>query len=198
MVLLGIRNNSTGHYLNISELTEFLENLEKNVKNVRLTKLFHLNSFNEIVDSIKEFKNIEEGYVCWDTKNDFRVKIKSPQYVALHQMRGVGNITPERLASIVLNGETDEVIVYFPEMKEDLEKLHASKTKLHEHMSNISLELKEIKLQKDFAKESLKHKFSGLLFSARKNNSTIEDEFNKAQEIIKVNILLDFHNKLSQ
>lgn len=195
MVLLGIRNNFTGHYSNIAELTKFVEQLSNFVKNTRLTKLYHLNSFNEILESIKEFKNIEEGFVCWDIKHDLRVKIKSPQYVAIHQMRGEGNITPSKLALIVLNGEMDEVIIYFPEMKDDLEKLQISKGKLFEHMECIYSNLKNINSQKDFAKEALKHKFSNLLFTVRKNNSTVEEEFNKSQENFKVNLLLDFHNK---
>lgn len=122
------------------------------------------------------------------------MKIKSPQYVAIHQMRGDGNITPNKLALIVLNGETDEVVTYFPEMKEDLEKLQFSKVKLFEHLESVYSNLKTIQLQKDFAKEALKHKFSNLLFLTRKNNTTIVDEFNHSNENFKVDLLLNFHN----
>lgn len=49
MVLLGIRNNQSGHYLNVDELNSFVHVLNNLVKNTRLTKIYHLNSFHEIL-----------------------------------------------------------------------------------------------------------------------------------------------------
>lgn len=57
MVLLGIRNNQSGHYLNVGELTCFVKSLNNVVKNVRLTKIYHLNSFQEIIGKIVIFYN---------------------------------------------------------------------------------------------------------------------------------------------
>ena len=63
-----------------------------------------------------------EGYVVVD-KDFNRVKIKSPTYVALHHMRNNGVLSYERGIEIVRGNELEEVVTYFPEFKEHLEKI---------------------------------------------------------------------------
>lgn len=74
-----------------------------------------------IADVMASFKTIDpmdqEGYVVVD-KNFNRVKVKHPQYVVLHHMRGNGAPTPKRALECVLAGEHTEFLSYWPEWKE--------------------------------------------------------------------------------
>jgi tRNA splicing ligase len=61
-----------------------------------------------------------EGFVLRD-KTGLRMKMKSKTYVALHRMKGNNGqnlASPKNLVPLILAGEADEVISYFPEVKE--------------------------------------------------------------------------------
>jgi len=191
LVMLGIRKNfanSIGKrkYKSLDKMKEFVAKLPGSV---RLVKVYKLNSFDDIVASLSEFNDLEEGYVCWDMKHDLRIKIKSPQYIAVHHLRGEMNITPEGLINVVINGEIDEVVVYFPHLKEKLESIKTKVDKIVESISAIYDSIKDIESQRDFAKSALKHKFSAVLFSARKHGTTIKHEFSIASADYKKRLI---------
>lgn len=189
MVLLGIRHNfKNNEYCSLDEMESFVSILPGNV---RMFKTYKLSSFENIIASMKELKGLEEGYVCIDTKHNLRVKIKSPQYVAMHHMRGENNVTKEGLINVVISGEIDELVTYFPHLKDKLESIQQTVNEFLETMKNVYNEIHHLELQKDFAKEAMKHKFSGLLFAARKNKTSIEHEFDLASNDYKVRLLLN-------
>ena len=191
MVLLGIRDNfSSGisQYLSLDDMHSFALKMPQNV---RMCKIYHLNSFDNILASMKELTNLEEGYVCWDTKHNLRVKIKSPQYVAIHQMRGQFNTTNEGLINVVLTGEIDEVVIYFPDLKEQLEKIQTSIDKFVDTMTDIYALMSDLESQKEFARKALEYKFSNILFIARKNKTSIRHEFDTAQTLYKLKLVKD-------
>lgn len=190
LVMIGIRDifSNNKKYRPLEEMKNFVEKLSGNV---RLFKIYNLNSFDDIMQSMKDFKNMEEGYVVWDMKNDLRVKVKSPQYVALHHIRGKNlNTTKEGLINVVINGEIDEVIVYFPHLKDKLQNIKTLFDDIIVHISSTYESLKIIESQKEYAKEALKYKFSALLFSARKNNTSIEHELFNSSNDYKLKLLL--------
>ena len=86
--------------------------------------VFPLKSVDECVEAAKKLDCSHEGYVVCD-KNFNRVKVKSPTYVALHHMKNNGILSYERGVEIVRGNELDEVLTYFPEFKEHLEKIKA-------------------------------------------------------------------------
>ena len=95
-----------------------------------LAKIFHtpqvfpLHSVDECVAAAEKLDCNAEGYVVVD-KNFNRVKIKSPTYVALHHMKNNGVLSYARGVEIVRSNELGEVLTYFPEFKDHLEKIKA-------------------------------------------------------------------------
>ena len=111
---LGVRNNET------LQETYFSDHELKCIFNT--PKVFPLRSIDDCVKAANELDCNNEGFVVCD-KNFNRVKVKSPTYVALHHMRNNGVLSYERGIEIVRGNELEEVVTYFPEFKEHLEKI---------------------------------------------------------------------------
>ena len=111
---LGVRNNET------LQETYFSDHELKCIFNT--PKVFPLRSIDDCVKAANELDCNNEGFVVCD-KNFNRVKIKSPTYVALHHMRNNGVLSYERGIEIVRGNELEEVVTYFPEFKDHLEKI---------------------------------------------------------------------------
>ena len=111
---IGCRNNETGQeiFFGDHELAEIFDT----------PKIFPLRSVDECVAAAAELDVNAEGYVVVD-KDFNRVKIKSPTYVALHHMKNNNVLSYERGIEIVRGNELEEVVTYFPEFKEHLEKI---------------------------------------------------------------------------
>jgi len=110
-----------------------------------------------------------EGVVIRDINNQ-RWKVKNPSYIALHRLADNGNLpTTKRLLPLVLNGEIDEVVRYFPEIEPNLLKLKAELQREWQNVDNIWFCHHDQKSQKKFAETVLKEtRFSHILFEARK------------------------------
>lgn len=98
-------------------------------------KTFTLGTLEECVNASKELGPNEEGYVVVDS-NFNRIKVKSPVYVSLHHIRDNGNMSFERGMEIVRKNEIEEVITYFPEFKEELEKIKEDYSSLIDSLEN--------------------------------------------------------------
>ena len=103
-------------------------------------KVFPLTSVEECVSAAEQLGTDEEGFVVCD-KNFNRVKIKSPTYVALHHMKNNGVLSYERGLEIVRGNELAEVLTYFPEFKEHLEKIKERYDKAVEDLQNLDVAL---------------------------------------------------------
>lgn len=189
LVLTGIRNSHTGKYFSLDQMNTFLQKVKKG--NVRIVKTyFQSNSFDDIISSLNELKGLEEGYVCWDMEHDIRVKVKSPKYVAMHHLRGENNIvTKERLIDVAVRGELDEVTTYFPHLAEKLKNI---KEEIQKRLKEMCVEydkISSIKEQKDFAKEASKHNYKNILFFARKNKTSVIEEYENMDDEHKVKFI---------
>ena len=111
---LGVRNNET------LQETYFSDHELRCIFNT--PKVFPLRSIDDCVKAANELDCNNEGFVVCD-KNFNRVKIKSPTYVALHHMKNNGVLSYERGIEIVRGNELEEVVTYFPEFKDHLEKI---------------------------------------------------------------------------
>lgn len=128
------------------------------------------------IEEIKNFLNVNsendatfEGIVIRD-RNGLRYKIKSATYLSLHQLKGNDNIfLAKRLLPFVLTGETAELLTYFPEVKEELERVNEKVQSAYAELIRVWDSTKDIETQKDFAL-AIKDKtpFTGILFEARK------------------------------
>ena len=114
LVLLGSRFRQ--EELTPDYLKEFSEILD-----VEQPTMYDLNTLDKILDSWKVLRPDEEGYVAVDyskrdaSGNFLRCKIKNPAYVALHRLRDSSCNSQRALLQVVLMGEVDEIITYFPE-----------------------------------------------------------------------------------
>ncbi len=95
-----------------------------------------------------------EGFVLRDG-NNVRLKVKNPDYLALHRMCGPsGNVLlPKNLIGFVLDNECDELIRYYPEcaekvkeMQQILEDAKCSVLSLWLRLTNKPLSRKEFAL----------------------------------------------------
>ena len=81
--LLAVRNNKTGNYSEVVR-TKF-----------NTPRTYNFNTTKECIESLQQLPNLEEGYVGYQDRVPV-VKIKSPQYLSAHRLRGEG-LTPKRM-----------------------------------------------------------------------------------------------------
>lgn len=114
LYFLGERDNKT-----------FQETLPYDDKHVssffKMPEQFNLHSVDECIAATKAMPWDEEGYVVVD-KNFNRVKIKSPAYVAVHNLCNNHVMSYARAIELVRTNEIDEVCSYFEEFRPALEE----------------------------------------------------------------------------
>jgi hypothetical protein len=106
-----------------------------------------------------------EGYVIVDNKFH-RVKVKSPQYVALHHIKS--QFSYKRLIEVIMSNESNEFLTYFPEYTELYEKTKYKLMKLIEKIEFIYNKIKHITDQKQFALKAVNYKNNFILFCVYK------------------------------
>ena len=144
-------NRFAGKYGLRRPAAHLFTSMDKDRLNARLDALI------EICDTL------EEGYVIVNQDNS-RVKLKNPSYLAVaRSINAGGQISPRHFAEIVLTGEQDEVIAYFPEYESILKFFHHKQVDLHNELELLWNENKH-KDRKDFAAHVSHHPFSGVLF----------------------------------
>ena len=173
-------------FVNGNELSSRFTDREAQKFGIPQPKKYHLNSKDEIIDFIFEKGSIEhtwEGVVARDNKNR-RFKAKNKNYEALHHLKGEG-FSAKRLIPLILDGETDEVLTYFPEFEPEIRKISHWLDSQYEKLSEIWEIAKSIESQKEFALYILQRtKFSAILFNLKKNMRTLKEEFLKNKYLI--------------
>lgn len=94
-------------------------------------RVFPLKSIDECLAATKELPWDEEGYVVCDG-NFNRIKVKSPAYVAAHNLKGNGVLSYARALELVRVNEIDEICSYFEEFRPELEECKSKFWKLVE------------------------------------------------------------------
>ncbi len=154
VVLLTARNRVTGQYLSHPEIP--------GIPNVAE---FPLTSFEEIAASFAHIDGLnQEGYVVVDAAGN-RVKVKHPQYVALHHLRD--SVGPKWLAKVVVSGEVPELLTAFPEYAD---QLNALREKYEAFVAQVEAEyatMHGIETQKEFALRVKDGPFAAILFALR-------------------------------
>lgn len=114
LYLIGVRNNKTFMEYNEQELDEIAKEL-----NVKRPKRFNAINNLDIIDQMFKAASLEqkdfEGFIFRDKKTGNRVKVKDPEYVKKHHKISK-SVKPILIG--VLNGETDELLSYFPIYKD--------------------------------------------------------------------------------
>lgn len=107
---IGTRNNKT------------YDEIEEDI-GIEKPKLYNFNSLNDLIEFSKTLSKDEEGYVVVD-KNYNRIKVKSTQYLMAHYLIGNCKFTPRRIINAIKCGETNEILTYFPELKNDFDEIN--------------------------------------------------------------------------
>ena len=84
-------------------------------------KVFPLKTIDECIAATKAMPWDEEGYVVCDSKFN-RVKVKSPAYVAAHNLCNNHVMSYARAIELVRTNEIDEICSYFEEFRPSLEE----------------------------------------------------------------------------
>lgn len=162
IVLHGVRDLMT--------LQEYKPETFAYLHNWQCVKTFPMQTLKEVSDFVKTLDPIEhEGFVAVD-KFFRRIKIKSPQYIALSYIKdGFSN---KRLVEIIRNNESTEFLSYFPEFTEEYLEVKEKYEKLVNQITEIYGNVCTLESQKEFAL-AIKHlPYSGILFQLRKNSGT--------------------------
>lgn len=129
----------------------------------------------------------QEGFVVVD-KNGNRLKIKSPRYVALHHL--AGSMSKRRLLELIIYGESEEVLSYFPYLKKEHDLIKSKFDKLLGKIKEVWESSKHIEDKKSFALGVKDYPFAGILFNLRQDKiSSIEEglqdtPLNKLEKIL--------------
>lgn len=154
-------------------------------------KSFSFKSLDDVINTCSELDPMkQEGFVVRDIRFN-RIKIKSPQYVALHHIKG--SFSARRMLEVIMKHEHQEFISYFQEWKPAYEEIKNRIEQLLLKTTELWNQYKDIKDQKEFALAIKDKPQSCLLFSVRcKRFNSVQEAFNnlnikKAEELIDLN-----------
>jgi hypothetical protein len=143
-------------------------------------------------DDVTEYVNSQpeatwEGCVVKD--DSFRRwKIKNKRYLALHKMKGANGdalYTPSTLLPFILEGEGGELLATYPEITDCFHHYKEKVDTAYNDLESLWHMVKDEESQKDFAiLIEGETKFTGVLFTARKNKTPLKEEWRKAEDSI--------------
>lgn len=117
LYLIGARN--TYDFKEINPKDTYVSNKIPSPKQYSLTTL------DDCLKATSKMPFNKEGFVVVDGLWN-RVKIKSPAYVAAHRLFN-GPLTPKRTLELIETNEIDEFLTYYPEYKNEVEKVQKIK-----------------------------------------------------------------------
>lgn len=176
---IGTRNNRT------------LEELDIDI-GVKKPQQFTLYTLEECLESASKLPYNEEGYVVVD-KDWNRIKIKSPQYVAVHHIKNNGDVNIASIVQLIRTNEIGEFLTYFAEYTNNVNIIKSKINNILLSLNNGLLEIKdkEFATQKDFALAVKDRPFSAFFFSWNKDRSLTPETWfwkmdnNKIKELVK-------------
>lgn len=154
--------------------------------NILRPVVYNFCTIEEIQDFIQDQAEKDptyEGVVIRD-RNNQRWKIKSATYLGLHRLRGEGDnmFNPKHLLPFVLAGEEEELLVYFPEVREQFFELKSRVYKEYIDLLEVWADNKDIQDQKEFALKIKHVPFASVLFSVRKKHAEKQTSKDMRQE----------------
>ena len=200
LYLLSIRNNITLEEEARDEIPFIAKKLFGD--KIKTPQSFKCNSIEEVKSFVNnltiESENFE-GFVLCD--NNFnRIKLKSPAYMELFFIKGEGIFSEKKIIKLILEGQDDDVLGYFPEYKEDFDKIRRGLSLLITHFKDLLNKGEKYRSlnKKDFAIWAKEFQYNNLLFKAYGANYWEKDDENKAAflkqyvENITISKLVDF------
>lgn len=120
LYLIGSRNIN-----NFNECTE--DQLDKIAERIGAKRPRRWDSIDDanIIDKMMQQASIKnqnfEGFVFRDRRSYERIKVKNPKYVKLHRMLDL--LSYKKLISLVLEGEAEEILAYFPTASKQISEI---------------------------------------------------------------------------
>lgn len=139
--------------------------VEAHKNNWECVKTYNLQSWEDIIKVSKELDPMKsEGFVVCDCEYN-RVKVKSPQYVALSHIRD--SFSVRRMIEIIRTNEHAEFLSYFEEFKDMFNEIKPKFEYLVGKIEGFYEAIKHIEERKEFAMIAKSQKFSAILFGIK-------------------------------
>lgn len=196
LYFLAVRDNQTGEYVDekswptMQDPKELIEQKYIHGLPIKFPKEFSFKSSDECQRTCSELKDLDEGYVVYQGRVPV-CKIKSPAYVAIHHIRGEG-LNPKRMKELVISGEVDEYLTYFPEDETILFPYIEAFRLLDIHMDCVYDAIKDVEDQKEFAFKAQAFPFKAAMFTARIKNISVNEAFNQQNLVYRVRQLEEY------
>lgn len=181
---LAARDNETGRYVSDTEKEIAMQFGAEEIQEYRF------DSVEECMNTVKSLKNLDEGYVIYQDGEPI-CKIKSPAYVACHHIRGEG-LNPKRIMQLVLSGEEDEYLTYFPDDAAVIEPYIQAYGMMIIDLRSAYRATKHIEDQKEFALAVAKSPFKAVLFTARSRGISYMEAFKAQRDSNQIELLKGF------
>lgn len=147
--------------------------------NIRLPTTYTAASGAELVTMANSLPGLQEGFVVVNNKTRERVKIKSLTYVQLHHLRGEGVPSMGRMMTLVLQGETEEVLTYFPEFQQYITPIEQALEAMLGDAEQLYAASLHLESQKDFALAVKDSRVAPVLFKARATKMDVRHTFSQ-------------------
>lgn len=177
---LTARSNSTYEYLDQSS--------NASVMGMSFPKVYSFDSMENLKETVNELKNLDEGYVLYQDGVPV-CKIKSPAYCAVHLLRGEG-LNPKRVCELVLTGEQEEYLAYFPEDRAFIQEYVDKYNSIMQELELAYAAYRTIPDQKEFALAIRNVQGNSVLFTARKMNLAVKEAFKLMPDTAKLKMLM--------
>lgn len=161
LYLIDIRNKNFGYFYD-----EILVNFIARMICVERPDRIKCNSYNDILKNIEKLSTLDEGYVC--DIDGWKIKIKNPSYLAVHNLGENGSISKRRISKLVFLQDYEEYLTYFPEDKEFFEPYILAYDKMKKDIHDLWEKYKNIENKKEFALRIEDSPIKSVLF-AKKN-----------------------------
>lgn len=160
-----------------------------NKYNWQVVEIYPLQTLEEIIELTNNLDPMEsEGYIVCDAQFN-RIKIKSPNYVAISHVRG--GFSSRKILEIVVTNEGEEFLNYYPEWQKLYQQIEAKYNELVQRIEEEYRQYQNLPTQKEFAL-AIKHlPYSGTLFTLRSGKANSVRESLAKTSIQKLESLLN-------
>lgn len=182
---LGSRKNKTGEYFDF----------DGTIIGAKSPKTFEFNNIDQVIKSSKELIDREEGYVIYEHGIPV-LKIKSPEYVRIHHIKGE-DLSVGRICNLIIKNEISEYLTYFPD---DYGFIAPYKNGFDRFINEINemFELsKKFESDKDLGIAFKGNKYLSIIFNMRKKNISAIESFDMLLDTSKKDILIKY-SKLTE
>lgn len=163
MYLLAMRHSQTLNEVSPKRIYDLVRNWKQD--RVLCPVFYFLQDEKGILQMFEGWPADREGVVVVD-KNFHRVKIKQKSYVRLHRI--ASNISSERnMIDLILDGESSEVLAYFPDMWPKFDELGKRLNMLKEKIATVFGQYNHLESQKEFALAVKDLPYASFLFRLR-------------------------------